>query len=216
MLTIYSIPESLYCAKLRIILRQKNLRWQELPPPGGYGSEEYKRKISTGNLPALVDGKLTLQDSEAISEYLNEKFPHPPMLPIDLSQRAKTRELSRFHDTKLEPALRALFPHIKANSRNPAIITKQAKNISTRLEQLGHLLTDRTFSTTDNLTLADCGFPITFEWIDALTPILDLKIEWPNTVVSYRNHLQNQPAILTELMDYQPKLLKFLHAKNLQ
>ena len=82
MLTIYAIPISLYCAKLRILLRHKKIQWQELPPPGGYGSAEYKSIVPSGNLPALVDGSLLLADSEAIAEYLNEKYPNPPMLPI--------------------------------------------------------------------------------------------------------------------------------------
>ena len=81
MLTIYAIAPSLYCAKLRILLRHKQLAWEEVPPPGGYGSDQYKRLIASGNLPALVDGSLTLADSEAIAEYLNELHPDPAMLP---------------------------------------------------------------------------------------------------------------------------------------
>lgn len=212
MLTIYSIPVSLYCAKLRIVLRHKKLQWQEIPPPGGYGSPEYKRIIPTGSLPALVDGKLRLADSEAIAEYLNEKYPDPAMLPVDTSQRAKIRELSRFHDTRLEPELRALFPHIKPDNRNSATAEKQSKNISVRLQQLAVLLADRTISSTEELTLADCGFPISFEWIDALTPVLSLEIEWPAPIVAYRHNLQNHATISAELTQYKPKVLEFLRS----
>ena len=70
MLSVYAIPVSLYCAKLRILLRHKGLEWEEVPPPGGYGSDEYKRVAPSGNLPALRDGDLLLGDSEAIAEYL--------------------------------------------------------------------------------------------------------------------------------------------------
>ena len=212
MLTIYAIPVSLYCAKLRILLRHKQLQWREVPPPGGYGSKEFKQIIPSGNLPALVDGDLILADTEAIAEYLNELHPTPPMLPADIIQRAKTRELSRFHDTRLEPELRALFPHIKPENRNLEVAKKQSLNISSRLEQLASMLGDKNIGNNDTLSLADCGFTISFEWIDALTPTLDLDISWPDPVISYRNHLRQHPAIAAELADYQPKIQNFLRA----
>jgi glutathione S-transferase/maleylpyruvate isomerase len=75
MLTIYSVPVATYCAKLRITMRHKGLAWEELPPPGGYGSAEYKAIVPSGNLPAMVDEGFMLADSEAIAEYLNEAYP---------------------------------------------------------------------------------------------------------------------------------------------
>lgn len=203
MMKIYSIPVSLYCAKLRILLRHKNLQWQEVAPPGGYGSNEYKLTIPSGNLPALIDGDLVLADSEAIAEYLNEKHPSPPMLPDNLAKRAKIRELSRFHDTRLEPELRVLFPHLAANNRNPDVAKTQSKKLSNRLAQLAAILDQ---NTDGELSLADCGFPISFAWIDAITPVLDLQIEWPDAVISYRNRIEKHPAIAAELADYILKL----------
>ena len=54
MLKLYSIPMSLYCAKTRVLLRHKGLEFEEMPPPGGYGSDEYKTYVPSGNLPALL------------------------------------------------------------------------------------------------------------------------------------------------------------------
>ena len=94
MLKLYAIPISLYCAKLRIVLRHKQLDWEEIPPPGGYGSEEYKALVPAGNLPGLDHDGLMLGDSEAIAEYLNEAFPDPEMLRGTIEQRAKIRAFS--------------------------------------------------------------------------------------------------------------------------
>ena len=68
MLTVFTVPVSLYCAKLRIVLRHKKLEWREELPPGGYGSDAYKQIVPSGNLPALRDGDLLIADSEAIAE----------------------------------------------------------------------------------------------------------------------------------------------------
>ena len=129
MLTIYAIPVSIYCAKVRLALRYKKLHnqfeWREEPPLGGYKSDEFKTIVPSGNLPAMVDGDLMLADSEAIAEYLNERYPNPPMLSDDIQLRAKQRELGRFHDTRLEPELRVLFPMIPKGNRNKKIAIAQ-------------------------------------------------------------------------------------------
>jgi glutathione S-transferase len=214
MLTVYTLPISLYCAKLRILLRRKNLDWQEVPPPGGYGSDEYKVIVPSGNLPAIIDGDLLIADSEAIAEYLNEKHPDPPMLPIEAAQRARARERSRFHDTRLEPELRKLFPHIAPRRRDPALAETQSRKISERLDQFATMLGDGGSKLDGMLTLGDCGFPITFTWIEALGPVLGLAVEWPETVVTYRNSLSAHAAVATELAEYRPKLAEWLEGSG--
>ncbi len=214
MLTVYALPISLYCAKLRILLRRKDLDWREVPPPGGYGSDEYKAIVPSGNLPAIVDGDLLIADSEAIAEYLNEKHPDPPMLPEEAGQRAKKRERSRFHDTRLEPELRKLFPHIAPRRRDPALAETQSRKISERLDQFAIMLGDDGPEFDDMLTLGDCGFPITFTWIEALGPMLGLAVEWPETVVTYRNSLAVHAAVATELADYRPRLAEWLEGSG--
>jgi glutathione S-transferase len=208
MLTVYTLPISLYCAKLRILLRQKQLTWQEQLPPGGYGSDEYKEIVASGNLPALVDGDLLLADSEAIAEYLNEKYPDPAMLPGDIVGRAKVRELARFHDTRLEPALRKLFPLLHTDKRDADIVVAQSGEISTRLKQLETLLDSMPAS--DDLMLAECGFAITFVWIEALTPVLDLDIVWPQNLIAWREKIESYPAVTEELSEYRPRLAEWL------
>ncbi len=210
MITIYAVPISLYCAKLRIVLRHKNLTWREEIPPGGYGSEDYKRIVPSGNLPALVDGKLKIADSEAIAEYLEEQHPHPAMLPLNVLERAKARERGRFHDTRLEPEVRALFPFLPGRETSTQeILHRQSHAISSRLQQLSEIL-DEAFRPENILTLADSGLPITFAWLDSLIPLMGLNILWPKPVIAYRNWLEQQPAVNDELTEYTPILTAFL------
>ncbi|MEM7238388.1 MAG: glutathione S-transferase family protein [Pseudomonadota bacterium] len=208
MLRVYTIPVSLYCAKLRILLRRKQLEWEEIRPPGGYGSDEYKTHVPSGNLPALMDGDLLIADSEAIAEYLEECHPTPPTLPSNPLARARVRERGRFHDTRLEPAVRAMFSYLPGRASPPdGFITSQSAVVSARLAQLGHMLRDDDGA---ELTLGDCGLPVSFAWLDAMAPRMGLDIVWPEPVEAYRARLDALPDVAAELADYAPKLMAFL------
>ncbi len=210
MKTIYAIPVSLYCSKLRILLRHKRLEWQELPPPGGYGSAEYKKLVPSGNLPALVEDDFQLADSEAIAEYLDAQFPVPPMKSANTKERAKIREFSRFHDTRLEPAVRATFAHLPPKSINDDQASHFSKSINEKLEQLGHMLEALPERNEQSLWLCDCGYPVTFAWIEHLSPLLRLSITWPESVTNYQKQISTIPAVQNEMQDYIPKLKSFL------
>lgn len=202
MLTLYAIPPSLYCAKVRIGLRAKGLNWRELPPPGGYGSAEYRRLVPSGNLPALLHDGLLLADSEAIVEYLEERFPDPPLMPDGPGARARMRERGRFHDTRLEPELRKLFPHIAPAARDAGCVAAQAGALQQRLDQLGLLLEH------DDLPfgLGDLGLPVTLAWLDALGRVLELGLTLPDTVGSWRARVEAEPPVGAELSVYRPVL----------
>ncbi len=213
MLKIYSIAPSLYSAKLRILLRHKGLEWIEEAPPGGYGSDEYKQIVPTGNIPALVDGDVLLADTEAIAEYLNEKHPAPPMLPEDLVLRAKARELSRFHDTRLEPELRKLFAHVSPANQSAELNSAQAAAINAKLAQIAEVLPARMDSFGSMLTLGDCGFPITQVWLDALAGALGFDVHWPEEFQRYLASLERHEAVKSELASYRPVIADWVSAK---
>lgn len=197
MITLYSIPESLYSAKLRIVMRMKAIAFETLSPPGGYGSETYREVVPAGTVPAIVHDGFVLADSEAIAEYLEEAFPEPPLLPMGVQARAKARERSRFHDTRLEPEVRAMFGHIAPSGRNAAFVASKGEMINARLAQLAGLV-----STTEAVTLGDVGFPISFLWIDLFAPVLGWEIVWPDAVEGYRAWLEADAFITEELASY--------------
>ncbi len=205
MLTLYSVPHSLYCAKTRILLRAKGLTWQEHTPasdPEGFASAS-----PFGNLPAIIMVDFALSDSEAIAEYIDEAFPAPPLLPSSTEARARMRERARFHDTRLEPAVRALFPLVAKPDPKAAAIA--VAGVSKRLDQLAVLLAhDLPFG------LGDCGFAPTFLWIDLLTQDTGQTLVWPEPVVAYRARLQEIAAVAAEMQDYSRHALEWIAEKH--
>jgi len=214
MLTLYATPESLYCAKLRILLRHKATQWQEIMPAGGCGSDSYREMIPTGTMPAIIDGDLVLADSEAIAEYLNETIAVPAMLPPDTAARARCRQRSRFHDTRLEPELRKLFPYVGKPRHETETVATQVHMLNLRLAEMSRLLAADTTLDLSCLSLGDCGFPVTFAWLDAFTPLLGLKLDWPQNVCDYRVQIENHNAVIQELKAYAPGMQDWLQSKT--
>ena len=214
MLTFYATAESLYCAKLRILLRHKKLAYDEVSPQGGCGSDAYRRMIPSGTMPALVDGDLVLADSEAIAEYLEETRPEPAMLPRDAVARARCRERSRFHDTRLEPEVRALFPHIKPGNQGSEAARRQTDLLNQRFDELSRLLASDNTRDPEMLTLGECGFPISFAWIDRFAQVLEMALEWPQNVKDYRAQIEALDAVATELKAYQAGMDGWLQSKG--
>jgi len=213
MLKIYSTNESLYCAKLRILLHHKQAQWQEITPEGGCGSDDYRALIPSGTMPAMVDGDLVIADSEAIAEYLNETISEPAMLPPTPQARAKCRERSRFHDTRFEPEVRALFPHIAAGMQGSDISITQSEKINNRLQEFSRLLSTDSTLDLNLLSLGDCGFPISFAWLDAFTPVMGLELEWPEVVKDYRHKVEAHDAVRTVLDNYATHVAQWLEGK---
>ncbi|KIN74471.1 Glutathione S-transferase, N-terminal domain protein [Sulfitobacter guttiformis KCTC 32187] len=189
------------------------LLFREVPPPGGGGSSTYLALVPSGNLPALVDGDFTLTDSEAIAEYLEEKYPEIPMLPDTLAARARSRERSRFADTRLEPALRLTFPHVDPKVRDAAAISIAHAQINLRLHGLGIML-QRPELPRDRLWMGDPGTIVTLEWIALFEGTVVPRLEWPQAVQTYRSDMLKHQSVATELKAYRPAMLNYMQEKG--
>lgn len=152
---------SSYSAKVRLVLCVKGIDFEERAPEKGYRSAEYRALVPMGTLPAIQEGDWVLSESEAINEYLEERYPSPPMLPQDLHLRARARFLCRYHDLYLEPKVRALFAHVKPAQRNPQTVLALHDDIDALLRQLAGWVQPRPFLLTPTIGLADCGLLVT-------------------------------------------------------
>ena len=179
MMIFHATPLSSYSAKVRIVLCVKGVPHEERAPAGGYRSPEYRAIVPMGTLPALQDGDWVLSESEAINEYLEERFPQPAMLPQDLRLRARVRFLCRFHDLYLEPRVRALFPHVKPSQRQPDQVQALSLDIHRRIEQLASWVQPAPFLLTPAISLADCGPLVTLPLAAAVLEACGESLQLP-------------------------------------
>lgn len=90
-----------YVRKVAVALTAKGLDYeQEVVMPGMF-PPDFEKLSPLQKIPVLVDGEFVLSDSSVICEYLEEKFPSPPLLPAGLEARAQARFLEEYADTLL-------------------------------------------------------------------------------------------------------------------
>ena len=192
----YATPVSSYSAKLRIVLVNKNVPFEERMPPGGYKSEAYRAIVPMGTMPAIDDEGFVLSESEAIAEYLDERFPEPRMLPVSVRDRAVSRFLSRFHDLYLEPPVRALFGHVAPGKRDKAVVGARAADIRLRIAQLAAQCRPRPYIAAEFLTLADCGPAIPLPLAQMLLQAMGEELVLPPSLAGWQTVVQAHPAVV--------------------
>ncbi len=213
---LYWTKLSSYSAKTRIACALKRIAPElRLPPDGSYRSEAYRRIVPLGTVPALVDGDMVLSESDAIVEYLEERFPDPSLLPGTARERARIRFLSRFHDLHLEPPLRALFAQAAPSTRDAAVVAAQGDAFARRLALLEGFLDDTgPFAAGPGPTLADCGFPPTLAIADGLLAILGRPpVHGPRTR-RWRDAVAADPRIESVMAPYRAEVAAWLAARS--
>ena len=90
-MTLFSAPDEPASHRTRIVLAEKGLGIEIVNVTPGRFPEDLLDLNPDHSLPTLVDRDLVLYDSRVIMEYLDERFPHPPLMPVDPVSRAQMR-----------------------------------------------------------------------------------------------------------------------------
>ena len=90
-----------YVRKVLVCMELKGLDYEVDPITPFHGNDEFRRMSPLCRIPVLIDDRLVLTDSSVICEYLDEKYPEPPLLPTDPRERAWARWLEEYADTRL-------------------------------------------------------------------------------------------------------------------
>ena len=108
---LYSGPLSMFGAKAEIALREKGIDFEltmvSFDRTHGYEPKhpEVLRTNPKRQVPVLIDGEVEIFDSTQIFEYLEDKWPHPPLWPESPADRARARQLEHCSDE-------VFFPHV--------------------------------------------------------------------------------------------------------
>lgn len=103
---LYEHPLSPYAQKVKIALDEKGITYEtKMPVAMGTGQpdREFLKSNPRGEVPSLIDGDVAVFDSTIILEYIEDKWPEPPLLPPAPDARARARMIEEVMDTSFEP-----------------------------------------------------------------------------------------------------------------
>lgn len=148
-ITLYSQADP-FSHRVRIVLAEKGVPCETIHVDPQNKSEELLQLNPYGNLPILVDRELVLYEPNIIAEYLDERFPHPPLMPVYPVARAKARLIIYRFDREWGPLIRSIESG-KANE-----VKQATKELTQNLIQLVPVFNSLTYFMGDEFTLVDC------------------------------------------------------------
>lgn len=149
-MTLFSDPQSLQSHRVRVVLAEKNVSCDIVDVDPLHLPEDVIDLNPYGTLPTLVDRELALYDSRIICEYLDERFPHPPLLPVDPVSRAS----ARLYMYRVEHDWYSLADQVLAGGKNA---TKARKELREGLSAAAPILAHKPFFMSDEFSLVDAS-----------------------------------------------------------
>lgn len=188
----YSDGASHYSHRVRIVLAEKGVT-VEVVDVQGREPPELADLNPYNSLPTLVDRDLVLYESKIMMEYLDERFPHPPLLPVYPVARGESRQLMY----RIERDWCHLVDALAAGG-NARTLEKPRKELREGLLGVAPIFAEKPFFMSEEFTLVDC----------CMAPILwrlsSMGVELPSTrqskpLLAYMDRLFNRGAFQASL-----------------
>lgn len=183
-LACYSDPADHYSHRVRLVLAEKGVSAEIIDVAAGKCPAELSEINPYGSVPTLVDRDLVLYESTIIMDYLEERYPHPPLLPVYPVARANSRLLvHRIQRDWCGQVDLILNPRTKEPARVLA-----RKELRESLIGVSPLFSDKPYFLSDEQSLVDC----------CLVPLLwrlpVLGIELPRPAKPLLDYMERQFA----------------------
>ncbi len=148
MMNLYSGTTCPFSHRCRIVLYEKGMDFQVIDVDLFNKPEDIAVINPYNRVPVLVERDLILYEPNIINEYIDERFPHPQLMPGDPVMRAKARQL-------LSGMEREIFVHIEAIEKNSKTADKARQTIRERLIELAPIFTKQKHMLGDEFSMLD-------------------------------------------------------------
>lgn len=196
--TLYSGTNDMHSHQVRAVLAEKNVSVDIIYVNEQHPSEDLLDLNPYSTLPTLVDRELVLYNAQIIMEYLDERFPHPPLLPVYPVSRAKSRLMIH----RIESDWYHLAGEIERNSPEADQARSELMNA---LMMVSPVFANSPFFLSEDFTLVDC----------VIAPLLwrlpSLGLEIPSNVktkpiLQYQDRVFERNAFQASLTDAEREL----------
>jgi len=181
-MTLFSDPHCAQSHRTRIVLAEKDITVDVVHIDPNNKPEDLLDVNPYNSVPTLIDRELVLYDARVIMEYLDERFPHPPLMPVDPVSRSKSR-LALFHIEKDWYA-----PLSDINSSDSSIADTAKKSLQESILSTVEVFTAKPYFLSDEFSLVDCSIaPILWR-----LPYFGIKLERVFDRPSFRSSLSEE------------------------
>lgn len=150
-MTLFSKPADPWSHRTRLVLAEKSINIDIVDVEEGNLPEDLLDLNPYNSVPTLVDRDLVLYDSRVIIEYLDERFPHPPLMPVDPVTRAHFR-LALFRIEKdWYPLAEQIY---EGNDRKP--VARAIKALEESILSSVEIFAAKRYFLSDEFSLVDC------------------------------------------------------------
>jgi len=199
-MTLYSDPSDLLSHRVRMVLAEKGINHDIINIDDENIPEDLIHLNPYNCAPTLVDRDLVLYDAHVIMEYLDERFPHPPLMPVDPVNRATLKMIMVRVKQDWDPLAEKLFG--KSDKQG----MKQRKELRESLVSISPIFEQKPYFMSPEFTLIDC----------ALAPMLwrlgELSIELPSSaqpVIAYAERLFKRESFQESLSPAEKDMIPF-------
>lgn len=189
-MSLYSDNNDVYSHQVRIVLAEKGVSAEIIPSRHDELHEDFLNVNPYGTLPTLLDRDLVLYEARIIMEYLDERFPHPPLLPVYPVARAESRKMLHRIENDWYSLLRAVL-----NNPNQ---DEAKKELLMSILQLEPVFASKPYFLSDEFSLLDCAL-IPLLW---RLPALGMPIPKEYKAIhAYQERVFNRDAVKASLSE---------------
>jgi glutathione S-transferase len=173
MITLCGFAVSNYYNKVKLVLLEKGIPFDESPVGTGSTDEAVLGASPLGKIPFLRTEAGSLCESQVICDYLEAAYPQPPLVPADPFAAAKLRELATFIDLHLELVARELYTQaFFGGTVSEAAQARVRKQLVKNIAGFKRLAKFSPYVAGDSFTLADCSAWVSLPLVAMATKIV--------------------------------------------
>ena len=151
-MTLYSDVRDQYSHRVRVVLAEKGVTVDIVDVDPNKRREDLVDINPYNSLPTLLDRELVLYEANVIMEYLDERFPHPPLLPVYPVQRA----LSRLWITRVEKEWSSKLDLLMAGKGRETVLTRARKELRESIIAIAPIFGEMPYFMNEEFSLVDC------------------------------------------------------------
>lgn len=194
-MSLYSDLDDVYSHQVRIVLAEKGVNVEIHPVKPDSIPEDLADINPYASVPTLVDRELVLYEARIIMEYLDERFPHPPLLPVYPVARAEFRKMM----LRIERDWYSLHRAIIANEDKD----NKIKQLKESLLNLEPIFADKPYFLSEDYSLLDCVIaPLLWR-----LPALGIHFgDEAKAIIDYQNRVFSRESFKSSLTEAEKEL----------